>query len=179
MIKLPLLAAFTLALCLSAAQAQIEPAMLMTVTSTEFSEGALIPDEFTCEGKDASPPLEIARVPEETKSLALVVEDHDAPQGIFTHWLVWNIEPNRLQFLTGTPPAGSEQGTNDFGKAGYRGPCPPSGVHRYYFTAYALSEKLDLPATAKRAEVLKAMQGKVLKEATLIGKFAHEREGLK
>lgn len=160
-------------------QAQIEPQMLMSISSTEFSEGALLPDEFTCHGKNASPPLEISRVPPEAKSVVLIMEDRDAPEGIFTHWLVWNIEPNRLQFLTATPPAGSIQGTNDFGNVGYTGPCPKSGVHRYYFTAYALSAPLELPEKARRADVLRAMRGKLLKEATLIGKYAHQVEELR
>ncbi len=176
--NISLLLGTLLLVSLASLPAQIEPEMLMTLSSTEFIDGAMIPDEFTCKGKDASPPLEISRLPEATKSLALIVEDRDAPGGLFTHWLVWNIEPTRLRFLTATPPAGSEEGRNDFGKSGYSGPCPSSGVHRYYFTAYALNSPLDLPESAQRADVLKAMEGKVLKEATLIGKYSHVAQAL-
>lgn len=163
---------------LGTSQAQIEPEMIMTVGSTEFIDGAMIPAEYTCDGKNTSPPLAIDRLPEKAKSVVLIVVDRDAPGGNFIHWTIWNIDPKDTQFLAGTPPRGTVEGTNDFGKTGYSGPCPPSGVHRYYFTAYALSEPLDVPEGAMAAAVRAAMKGKVLKEAILIGKYAHQGDEL-
>ena len=112
----------------------------MKITSSAFQEGGNIPSKFTCDGGDSSPPLQIAEIPSSAKSLALVVDDPDAPSGLFTHWIVWNISPQTNGIAEGSTPKGV-QGTNDFGKAGYGGPCPPSGTHRYYVKIFALDRR--------------------------------------
>src|SRR6266481_5123903 len=112
----------------------------MRITSSAFQEGASTPSKFTCDGAGTSPPLQIADVPSGAKSLALIVDDPDAPSGLFTHWTVWNISPQTSTIGEGSTPQGV-QGTNDFGKAGYGGPCPPSGTHRYYFRIFALDRE--------------------------------------
>src|SRR5438552_15466 len=109
------------------ARGQIDPKMLMDISSTEFISGGSIPKEYTCEGSNISPPLNISRTPDAAKSLVLLVDDIDAPRGKFVHWLVWNIEPKTESISKGTVPNGAVQGKNDFGKDGYGGPCPPSG----------------------------------------------------
>src|SRR5206468_9894859 len=124
----------------------------MKITSSAFQEGASIPSKFTCDGADTSPPLQIADVPSGAKSLALIVDDPDAPSGLFTHWMVWNISPQTNIIGEGSTRQGV-QGTNDFGKSGYGGPCPPSGMHRYYFKIFALDRELDLPSEIGRAHV--------------------------
>ena len=108
----------------------------MKITSSAFQEGANIPSKFTCDARDTSPPLQIAGVPTGAKSLALIVDDPDAPGGLFTHWIVWNISAQTNAVTEGNTPEGVH-GTNDFGKSGYGGPCPPSGTHRYYFKIFA------------------------------------------
>src|SRR5438034_2460645 len=120
----------------------------MKVTSSAFQEGANIPSKFSCDGANTSPPLQISDVPSEAKSLDLIVDDPDAPSGLFTHWIVWNIEPATGQIAENSSPTGGSQGTNDFGKSGYGGPCPPLGTHRYFFKLVALDEKLSLKAGA-------------------------------
>ena len=146
----------------------------MKVTSSAFKEGAEIPSKFTCDGADTSPPLQIADIPSEAKSLALVVDDPDAPSGLFTHWLVWNIPPQTSSVREGSAPKGV-QGTNDFGKSGYGGPCPPSGTHRYYFKVFALDRELDLPFGAKRGQLDAAMKGHVVAQGDLIGRYSRQK----
>ena len=148
----------------------------MMITSTAFSPGELIPSEFTCDGKDLSPPLAWTDVPPGTVSLALVSDDPDAPGGTWVHWVVWNL-PGAARKLEahlpgrGELPDGTRQGTNDFHRPGYGGPCPPSGTHRYYFRLYALDARLDLEAGATRAALDRAMKGHVLAQAELMGKY--------
>src|SRR5437868_868945 len=113
----------------------------MKISSSAFSEGANIPPKFTCDGEDTSPPLKIDGVPQEAKGFVLIVDDPDAPGGLFTHWLVWNIDAKTSSLAAGNAPGGV-QGKNDFGKTGYGGPCPPSGTHRYSFKIFALDQKL-------------------------------------
>jgi Raf kinase inhibitor-like protein, YbhB/YbcL family len=120
----------------------------MKITSSAFQEGGNIPSKFTCDGSDTSPPLQITGVPSKAKSLVLIADDPDAPSGLFTHWLVWNIPPQTNSIAEGSAPKGV-QGTNDFGKSGYRGPCPPPGTHRYSFKIFALDRELDLRSGAK------------------------------
>jgi len=146
----------------------------MKITSSAFQEGANIPSKFTCDGSDASPPLQIADVPLDAKSLALIVDDPDAPSGLFTHWMVWNILPQTGAIGEGSTPKGV-QGANDFGKSGYGGPCPPSGTHRYYFKIFALDRKLDLPFGAKRGQLDAAMKGHVLAQGELMGLYSRRK----
>jgi len=146
----------------------------MKITSSAFQEGANIPSKFTCEGADTSPPLQVADVPSGAKSLVLIVEDPDAPSGLFTHWTVWNISPQTATIAEGSTPKGV-QGTNDFGKSGYGGPCPPSGTHRYYFKIFALDRELDLPSGTKRGQVDAAMKGHVVGQGELMGRYSKQK----
>jgi len=146
----------------------------MKVTSPAFQEGGNIPSKFTCDGTDTTPPLQISDVPAETKSLVMIVDDPDAPGGVFTHWLVWNMSPRTTTLAEGSTPKGA-QGTNDFGKSGYGAPCPPSGTHRYYFKIFALDRELDLPLGAKRRQLDTAMKGHVIAEGELMGRYSRKK----
>jgi len=146
----------------------------MKITSSAFHEGANIPSKFTCDGSDTSPPLQIAGVPSGAKSLVLIVDDPDAPSGLFTHWLVWNIPPQTGSIAEGSAPQGV-QGANDFGKSGYRGPCPPPGTHRYSFKIFALDHELELRSGAKRSQVDAAMKGHVIAQGELVGRYAKRK----
>jgi Raf kinase inhibitor-like YbhB/YbcL family protein len=146
----------------------------MKVTSSAFQEGGNVPSKFTCDGSDTSPPLQINGVPSGAKSLVLIADDPDAPGGLFTHWLVWNIPPQTGSIAEGSVPKGV-QGTNDFGKSGYRGPCPPPGTHRYSFKIFALDRELDLRSGAKRSQVDAAMKGHVIAQGELVGRYARKK----
>jgi Raf kinase inhibitor-like YbhB/YbcL family protein len=146
-----------LAIALAAIAALAAGGTKMKITSSAFQEGANIPSQFTCDGAGTSPPLQITDIPSEAKSLALIVDDPDAPGGLFTHWTVWNIPPQTSAVGEGSAPKGMK-GTNDFSKSGYGGPCPPSGTHRYYFKIFALDRELDLPFGAKRGQLDAAMK---------------------
>jgi len=146
----------------------------MKITSSAFQEGANIPAKFSCDGANTSPPLQIADVPPGAKSLALIVDDPDAPGGLFTHWVVWNISPQTNGIAEGSPPKGVH-GKNDFGKSGYGGPCPPSGTHRYYFKIFALDRELDLPSAAKRSQLDAAMKGHVVAQGELVGRYSRKK----
>jgi Raf kinase inhibitor-like YbhB/YbcL family protein len=146
----------------------------MKITSSAFQEGASIPSKFSCDGANASPPLQIAEVPSGAKSLVLIVDDPDAPSGLFTHWTVWNISPQTNAISEGSAPKGV-QGTNDFGKSGYGGPCPPSGTHRYYFKIFALDRELDLPGGAKRSHLDAAMKGHIVAQGELMGRYSRSK----
>jgi len=146
----------------------------MKITSSAFHEGANIPSKFTCDGSDTSPPLQIAGVPSGAKSLVLIVDDPDAPGGLFTHWLVWNIPPQTGSIAEGSAPQGV-QGANDFGKSGYRGPCPPPGTHRYSFKIFALDREMELRSGAKRSQVDAAMKGHVIAQGELVGRYAKRK----
>jgi Raf kinase inhibitor-like YbhB/YbcL family protein len=146
----------------------------MKITSSAFQEGGNIPSKFTCDGSDTSPPLQITGVPSEAKSLVLIADDPDAPSGLFTNWLVWNIPPQTNSIAEGGAPKGVH-GTNDFGKSGYKGPCPPPGTHRYSFKIFALDRELDLRALAKRSQVDAAMKGHVIAQGELVGRYARSK----
>ena len=145
----------------------------MKISSSAFQQGGNIPSKFTCDGSDTSPPLQITGVPSETKSLVLIADDRDAPSGLFTHWLVWNIPPQTNSISEGSAPKGVH-GTNDFGKSGYKGPCPPPGTHRYSFKVFALDRGLDLRSGAKRSQVDAAMKGHVIAQGELVGRYARK-----
>ena len=146
----------------------------MKITSSAFQEGAGIPSKFSCDGANTSPPLQIADVPSGAKSLVLIVDDPDAPSGLFTHWVVWNISPQTNGIAEGSGLKGV-QGKNDFGKSGYGGPCPPSGTHRYYFKIFALDRELDLPPGARRSQLDAAMKGHVVAQGELIGRYSRKK----
>lgn len=142
----------------------------MKIESLDFKEGKPIPSEFTCDGANVSPALVFEDVPVEAKSLALIMDDPDAPMGTFVHWVVWNIPPGTKQISKGekiTYP----QGKTDFGKQGYGGPCPPSGTHRYFFKLYALDVVLDLEKGATKVDLEEAMKGHIVAEAKLMGTY--------
>jgi Raf kinase inhibitor-like YbhB/YbcL family protein len=141
----------------------------MELTSSAFDFGQLIPRRHTCEGDDLSPPLSWKELPEDASSLAVVVDDPDAPAGTFTHWLGWGLDP-----AAGGLPEGESmpaEGRNDFGEVGYRGPCPPPGhgPHRYFFRLHGLEHELELDSGADRAEFDRALSGRSVAIAELIG----------
>jgi Raf kinase inhibitor-like YbhB/YbcL family protein len=140
----------------------------LTLSSAAFLDGEHIPDKYTCDGENISPQLQIGNIPEGTQSLALIVEDPDAPNGTWTHWLLWDM-PVLHTIMEGEAPG--TQGKNDFGKNNYGGPCPPNGTHRYYFRLYALSQKLNLPEGASKEELLQAIEPVKLAKAELMGKY--------
>lgn len=142
-----------------------------SLESTAFKDNASIPKKYTCDGKDINPPLTVRNVPAGAKSLAVVVDDPDAPTGVWVHWVVWNIDPAAGKIAENSVPAGARQGKTDFKKNKYGGPCPPSGSHRYFFKVYALDTALSIPAASTRDELEKAMKGHVLGEARLIGTY--------
>ncbi len=149
----------------------------LALTSTAFKEGETIPKKYTCDGPDISPPLEWESAPANTGSLALIAEDPDAPMGTWVHWVVYDIPPNVSELAENIPPEktlpdGAVQGKNDFRNIGYGGPCPPSGTHRYYFRLYALDTKLNLPPGSTKFDLVKAMQGHIVSEAQLMGKYS-------
>ncbi|OGG91972.1 hypothetical protein A3H03_00705 [Candidatus Kuenenbacteria bacterium RIFCSPLOWO2_12_FULL_42_13] len=141
----------------------------MQLTSQDFQNNDFIPDKFTCRGEDVNPNLEISAVPAEAKSLALIVDDPDAPAGDWVHWLVWNIAPKTKTITADSVPEGASQGTADFGKPGWGGPCPPSGTHRYFFKLYALDSMLDLRASNRKKDLEAAMQGHIAAKTELVG----------
>jgi len=151
--------------------------MVLSLSSTAFKGGEIIPVKYTCEGQDVSPPLMWSELPQGTQSLALIVDDPDAPVGVFTHWVLFNIPPDSGELPEAVPtqaqlPSGALQGKNDFGRVGYGGPCPPPGrPHRYCFTLYALDRVLDLKAGVSKKQVLDAMQGHILAQGQLIGTY--------
>ena len=151
--------------------------MTLAVSSSAFQEGGEIPTKYTCEGQDVSPVLTWSEPPAGTQSFVLIVDDPDAPVGVFTHWVLFNLPADSRGLPEAVPtqnqlPDGSLQGKNDFGKIGYGGPCPPPGrPHRYQFTLYALDQTLDLKAGASKKQVLDAMQGHILAQGRLTGTY--------
>lgn len=149
----------------------------MQLTSPIFGEGGRIPSPYTCDGHDTSPPLHWSGVPDNARSLALIVDDPDAPAKVWTHWVVYDLPPDARELPEGagasrTLDNGAAQGTNDFQRVGYGGPCPPGGSHHYRFTLYALDTKLNLPPGATKEEVLRAMERHILTQTQLTGQYA-------
>ena len=150
--------------------------MALQITSSAFSEGGMIPRQYSCDGADVSPDLTWEGVPGGTVSLALICDDPDAPMGNWVHWVQYNIPPGEAGLPAEIAPEailsnGARHGTNDFGRLGYGGPCPPGGTHRYYFKLYALDAELSLEAGAKKTQVEAAMEGHILAQAQLMGKY--------
>lgn len=145
--------------------------MALNLSSSAFQENGDIPSQYTCEGENVSPPLKWTEGPKETKSFALIVDDPDAPSKVWVHWVVFNIPAEVTEILEGHSPKASMQGINDYKKAEYRGPCPPSGKHRYFFKLYALDKQLDLQEGATKEAVEKAMEGHILEKTELMGKY--------
>jgi len=143
----------------------------MKLTSPAFSADSEIPSKYTCDGMDISPPLIIDGVPAGAKSLVLIVDDPDAPVGDWVHWLVWNIKPDTKEIAENSLPAGAVQGTTDFGKPGWGGPCPPFGIHHYQFKLYALDAELSLSQSTKKADLEKAVSPHTIDSTLLVGLY--------
>jgi Raf kinase inhibitor-like YbhB/YbcL family protein len=147
----------------------------MKISSPVFKHNQSIPALYTCDGNNTNPPLEISDVPEEAKSLALIMDDPDVPtfvreDGLWVHWLVWNIATDTKAILENTPAPGIT-GVNTRGNQNYGGPCPPDREHRYFFKLYALDTMLDLDATANKDQLEKAMEGHIIEQTELIGLY--------
>jgi Raf kinase inhibitor-like YbhB/YbcL family protein len=150
-----------------------------TFTSTAFKEGEMIPQKYTCDGQNISPPLKWGSASAQTKSFALIVDDPDAPAGIWVHWVIFNIPPATTGLPENVPtidslPDGSMQGKNDSREIGYDGPCPPGGTHRYYFKLYALDTMLKLSSGSTKTDLLKAMEGHIVAQVQLMGRYSRK-----
>jgi len=152
----------------------------LELRSSSFSDGTIPKASSSCDHKDGmSPELSWSAPPEQARSFSLIVFDEDSPFGFkFTHWLLYDIPPDKRELPENTPkqeqlPDGSRQGRNDYDRIGYVGPCPPRGTHRYLFTVYALDTKLSLPSGASKEQVVKAMKGHILASGQLVGRFQH------
>ncbi len=172
-----LLIVFVMLSCVSE-KGVVEMSEKSLVVKTAFENGSRIPEKYTCDGIDVSPPLRLGEVDENAKSLVVIVDDPDAPMGVFTHWIAWNIAPVK-EIPEGMPkekivssPVKMIQGVNDFGRIGYNGPCPPRGKpHRYYFKVYALDTVLSLEPGAGKKELEKAMEGHVIQFGEVMGMY--------
>lgn len=165
-------------ICSSRASAagEVDDTMKISVTSIAFKEGEMIPRKYTCDGDEVSPPLAWSGIPADTKSIALIADDPDAPRGDWVHWLMINIPPDVKGLPENIVPKetlenGATQGKNDGGGFGYGSPCPPSGTHRYYFKIYALDTKLNIGSALTKKSLLKAMEGHILAEGRLMGRY--------
>ena len=141
----------------------------LTVSSTAFQNNGMIPSKFTCDGANINPPLKIVGAPSNAKSLAIILDDPDAPNGTFVHWVIWNIKPTDMIAENSAPGV---QGKNGTGKMGYFGPCPHTGTHHYYFKVYALDATLDLKEGADKKALETAMQNHIVGYGELVGTYA-------
>lgn len=144
----------------------------MKLTSPAFEDYGKIPKAYTCDGGKKNPPLTFTGVPKDAKSLAIIIDDPDAPSGTFNHWLIWNIDPTISEILFGVLPAGSQQGTTTAGREGYVPPCPPVGQHRYFITLFALDAQIGLDGKAKKSDLESAMAGHIIVQTQLIGVYS-------
>ncbi len=144
----------------------------MKIFSSAFKNNEAIPKKYACDGDNVNPPFEISDAPKGAKSLVLIVDDPDAPAGLWTHWTVWNIDPGTKAIRENSVPEKAAEGVTSFGKSGYGGPCPPSGTHRYFFKLYALDAALDLGGKNDVANLKKAMDGHIMDRAEIIGFYA-------
>lgn len=144
---------------------------MLKISSPAFNHNGMIPQKFTCDGDDINPALAFEGVPQGAKSLALIMDDPDAPRGIWVHWVVWNIDPRTTGVRENSVPTGGKQGMNDFRKHDYGGPCPPSGTHRYFFKLYALDTTLELKPNTTKPELEAAMKNHIIGQAEMIGLY--------
>ncbi len=145
----------------------------MEIKSPSFPANGFIPEVFSCRGNDTNPPLALENVPKDAKSLALIIDDPDAPAGTWVHWVMWNIHPDIGRIEANSVPRGAVQGVNSWGKRSYGGPCPPSGTHHYHFKLYALdTEKFSLAPGSGKKELEAAMKGHILAHSEIIGLFS-------
>ena len=150
--------------------------MAIEVTSSAFLEGEMIPARFSCDGEDVSPPLAWSGVPDTAQSLALICDDPDAPVGTWDHWVLFNLPADAAELPEAAPAeptlaSGAVNGKNSWGRLGYGGPCPPGGTHRYFFYLYALDTRLSLEPGATKAQLRQAMEGHILAEGQLMGRY--------
>lgn len=145
-----------------------------TLSSSAFENKNEIPSIYTCDGKNISPPLHIEGLPGGVKSLALIMDDPDAPSGMWVHWVRWNIPVETIDVGEGAEPMGIP-GNGSGGNTYYKGPCPPSGIHRYYFKLYALDTELDIPEGSPKEDLLEAMVGHILAESELMGTYTRNK----
>jgi Raf kinase inhibitor-like YbhB/YbcL family protein len=155
-------------------------AMALELRSSAFDGGGAIPAKYTCDGAESSPPLSWSGAPAGTKAFALIADDPDAPAGTWVHWVAWNIPAETSALKEGLAkggqlPDGTRQGMTDFKRAGYGGPCPPSGTHRYFFKLYALDAPLDLPPSTDKSKLEASMKVHILAQAELMGTYARTR----
>ena len=151
--------------------------LTMSLTSTAFAAGESIPAKYTCDGENVSPPLEWDEPPTGTRSLALIMDDPDAPSGTFVHWVYYDLPPDMRGLPEGVsidekPSQGGTNGTNGAGRSGYTGPCPPSGTHRYFFRLYAVDYELDASPGLTKNQLLQAMAGDILAQGELMGTYS-------
>ncbi|MDD5417617.1 MAG: YbhB/YbcL family Raf kinase inhibitor-like protein [Candidatus Nanoarchaeia archaeon] len=145
----------------------------LKLTSPAFRENGIIPKKYTCDGEKINPELIIEVIPVNTKTLALIMDDPDAPSGDFVHWVMWNITPvSKIE--ENSVPAGAVVGINSGRKNNYFPPCPPSGVHRYIFKLYALNTELNLASSSNKQNLLEAMNGHILSQTSLVGKYSRD-----
>ncbi len=153
--------------------------MAFELTSTAFANGDPIPMKYSCDDQDISPPLQWEDPPEGTRSFALICDDPDAPVGTWVHWVLYNLPGSTLSLPEAVPsdadlPDNGRHGQNSWGQLGYGGPCPPGGMHRYFFKLYALDTELELDAGPSKEELLRVMEGHVLVEAETMGVYSRE-----
>ena len=144
----------------------------MKIKSSAFEDNQMIPPIYTCDGDNTNPPLEFIDVPTNAQSLALIVDDPDAPNGTFTHWLVWDISPLTREIAENSPLEGAIQGINSGGHAGYFAPCPPNGIHHYRFKLYALNKKLDVTPNISQEELESEIEANLIEKSELIGLYS-------
>lgn len=144
----------------------------LKVTSSSFDNQDSIPKKYSCDGENVNPPLKIENIPQEGKSIVLIVDDPDAPMGTWVHWVVWNIPIKKMIEENSVP---GTEGLNDSMRHNYGGPCPPSGSHRYFFKVYVLDTKLDIASNSRKEDVEKAMEGHILAKGVLIGIYSRKR----
>jgi len=149
-----------------------EPMSEFSLTSSAFGNNAPIPREYTADGRNVNPPLTISGVPAGAVSLALIMDDPDAPVGTWDHWIVWNIPPGTREIPADSVPAGAVQGANGWGRSNYGGPSPPSGTHRYFFKLYALDTLLDLKPGSRKQALERAMEGHIVAQTKLVGLYS-------
>ncbi len=152
-------------------QQKINTTTPMNISSPAFADNQAIPKQYTCDGDGINPPLQFSSVPSEAKSLALLVEDPDAPTGTWIHWLMWNIPPTVSQIAENSVPEKAVQGQESSGQNVYGAPCPPSGIHHYIFTLFALDSELNLPSYSTAENLQAAMQGHIIEQAQIVGVY--------
>ena len=165
------LLALTVLCSTTAAKQEVFAMETLTISSPAFTHGEGIPARYTCDGTDASPPLAIGRIPPTARTLALIMDDPDAPSGNWVHWVVWNIPVQTREIPENVLPHGASQGRNGWKRNSYGGPCPPSGTHRYFFRLYALDAPLQLTSSGTKADLERAMQGHILARGELMGTY--------